>query len=184
MLNLMWTYLSRVAGRSLRRLVSLELVVAAVAATLYGAHGLPSGGYAPPLAEAARQLSGYAALGFGTCLTTMGLAARWATEDFSEFLRAQRGQPSRVANYNILLFKLSWTAIVHWVLLIAGILVGVVASPDWKLWGSDPGSPARVSGAVLVFLFAYGLMLLLSSVLVLSILCVARAEHIANRSSG
>ena len=175
MLALTWMYLRRVAGPHLPKLFSVELLTA-VGVGGATAAGLFDGATSHPLRcdEAAKLLKEYSTLGLGVCLTTLALAARWASAEFGEFLGSQARSAPRVADYGALLFKLSWTAIIHWVGVLLAAGAAVFAPTDLTLFD---GAAGRGLAAAMAFVFVYAVLLFLSTVLLLSVLCVARKQY-------
>ena len=127
------------------------------------------------LVDVAKLLGTYGALGMGTCLTTLALAARWSSSDFNNYFRATVSSGDQWASYSALLFKLSWAALSHWFALMAGLFISLFTPPAWMLLprNNDPLASAVLSGTV-VFLFTYCVMSFLSVLLGLSVLCMIR----------
>jgi len=137
-----------------------------------------SGSVLVSLVDAAKLLGTYGALGMGTCLTTLALAARFSSSDFNEYYRQNVSDPNPAipwASYSELILKLSFAALSHWLALMAGLFISVFTPPDWRLLPrtNDPVISTVLSGTV-VFLFTYCVMNFLSALLGLSVLCMIR----------
>jgi|GEM_PF-5317736 len=189
MLEILRLYFSRVLARQASQLLSWELFAAlAVSGAIVAAKYAPSGQLASvqiPLAEFTKLLGTYGALGMGTCLTTLALAARWTSGDFNDFFRSSAATDSRMASYSALLFKLSWAAISHWLALLIGLLGSLFAPRTWLLIPrSDDPIVASWCGPALVFVFCYCVMSFLSVLLGVSVLCMIRKDFMDGSSQG
>jgi len=189
MLDILRLYFSLVLARQASKLLSFEFFAAlTVSSAVVAARYAPSGQLAPvqiPLAEFTKLLGTYGALGMGTCLTTLALAARWTSGDFNDFFRANAASKNRMASYSALLFKLSWTAISHWLALLIGLLGSLFAPRTWLLIpkGADP-IVASWCGPAVVFVFTYCVMSFLSVLLGVSVLCMLRKDFMDGSSRG
>jgi ABC-type Mn2+/Zn2+ transport system permease subunit len=129
------------------------------------------------IADLARALGTYGALGMGTCLTTLALAARWTSGDFNDFYRSTGKGDNQLASYSTLLFKLSWTAISHWFALLLGLTASLVVPKDWELVsGGIQNAYSSGVGAAIIFSFVYCISSFFSVLLQVSVLCMIRKE--------
>jgi hypothetical protein len=187
MLEIIQLYFSRVLAGRLSKLLSIELFVAlAVSAAAVAAKYAPSGQLASveiPVSEFTKLLGTYGALGMGTCLTTLALAARWTSGDFIDFFRTTAANRDRLASYTDLLFRLSWAAISHWLALLFGLLGSLFIPRPWLLIPrSEDPIVASWCGPAVIFVFAYCVMSFLSVLLGVSALCVMRKEFMDGSS--
>lgn len=179
MLHLLHLFFKHVVAGHVLKLLSLEFFAAmaiAAAAAAARSQDVAAGGPDVPLAEFAKVLSTYSALGMTACLTTMALATRWASGDFGAYFRERAAGVERIADYSALLFKLSWTAFTHWAALLAGLVGSLLVPKDWSLLEPGGGIAAAWCGAASVFLFSYCIMLFLSVLLGVSVLCMIRKD--------
>lgn len=137
-----------------------------------------------PVAEFARLLATYGALGMGSCVTTLALATRWSSADFNDFFRENAATGTNWASYSGFLFRLSWASLAHWSALMSGLLVALFAPPTWLMvpQKGDLAIGGFVSAALLS-LFVYCVMCFLSAILGLSVLCIIRKNFSDNNFS-
>lgn len=181
MLESLGRYYSFVISGRVSKLFSLELFFAlAFSAAIICLRLVPSTQsdlVAVPLPELAKALGTYGALGMSTCLTTMALATRWTSSDFNDFYRFSSSRENQLESYSTLLFKLSWTAISHWIALLFGLVVSLAAPANWKLVSSGSDSEyVPLLGAAIVFVFIYCVASFFSVLLQVSTLCMIRKE--------
>jgi hypothetical protein len=110
----------------------------------------------------------YAAIAMGFCLAGLTLALTLPDREFAKKLATTRHKSSLMSSYSNLLFVFSWTAIVHWVLVVLTISVVAAFGLEGKIL--EAGSPKfqRVLVGFSVALGAYGLSQFLITLITIS----------------
>lgn len=182
-------YVRTVLRGRLLGLLSLELGLSiAVGVAVYFMQYAPPGRYDSatlPLAEFTKVLGTYGALGMGTCLTTLTLAARWTNADFIDYFRENTSNSGKYGSYSSFLFQLSWAAIVHWLALLVGLMGTLFSPATWSLVPRNAGTIGEsCCGPAVCFLFTYCIVNFLSVLLGVSCLCFLRKEYMDNADRG
>lgn len=113
-------------------------------------------------------LLSYAAIALGFCLAGLTLALTLPDREFARKLATPLpGEKHRDA-YSDLLFVFSWTAISHWLLVVAFIVALVFVDPSKSIAGYKWVWRDRALSGVLSFVTAYGIFQFLITLITLS----------------
>jgi len=142
MIKPLWSYGKKEVKPRLRRIVIQPQIILAVA--ISGACFL----FRVRLSAAQLKLSDvvsmiltYAAIAFGFCITGMALVLTLPSERFLNALQEHKLDSKGQSSYLDLLFVFSWTAVCHWLLVVAGIIAILVRGTvpvllnEWDGWG-------------------------------------------------
>jgi phosphoglycerol transferase MdoB-like AlkP superfamily enzyme len=110
----------------------------------------------------------YASIAFGFCLAGLTLALTLPDRSFAKRLATSKVSNRKQDAYSDLLFVFSWTAICHWVAIVAFIVALVVAGPQSDILPSTAPISRRVFVAVIAFITAYGVLRFLITLITLS----------------
>lgn len=99
----------------------------------------------------------YAAIAFGFCLSGLTVALTLPNDDFVKFLAKSKPKTKKFDAYSDLMFVFSWTALVHWIDVVALIVVLIVAGSDHKILPIDSSPIRRTVVGLLTFVITYGI---------------------------
>lgn len=180
MFSILHDYFFNVAYGNLRKVVSFELLF-----SFFVAFFLAISPYKPEIkikedifsiVDLAGLLRTYGAFGFGVCMTTLTFATRINVSGFSEHMWNQDAKTDSIQDFPLLIFKLSWTALVHWFALLFSSITCVFAAEDWFFPNPDNSVLVSILGGGLVFLFCYCALLSLTVLLSIATLCLFRTD--------
>lgn len=101
-------------------------VIVSVSAGLWGSHIIPPTTTVGALSIA---LLTYSAIALGFSLAGLTLTLTLPNSNFVELLCGMRSPKKKHDSYSDLLFVFSWTAIVHWVLVVVSIMLVLFVNP-------------------------------------------------------
>ncbi|MBP2227664.1 hypothetical protein [Azospirillum agricola] len=184
MLYLLYIYVREILGRNVTRLVTSELIVAVAVGFLYGYGVLTADlvGHNVPVARFTEQVLALAGIGLGACLTAVTMAVRLSDADFADYLATE--VPSASVNFDAVLFKLSWTAVVNWATLILSTGVLLLSPGSASLFDPHLAAGWKIIIALQLALLVYGVMLLFATVLTISVLGIQRWRWRESRQYG
>jgi len=110
----------------------------------------------------------YASIAFGFCLAGLTLALTLPDQNFVKKLATSKVSNRKHDAYSDLLFVFSWTAICHWVAIVAFIAALVLAGPQSDILPAAAPISRRVVVAVIAFITAYGVLRFLITLITLS----------------
>jgi hypothetical protein len=167
---------------SLCRSSSLWLALAIGAmATCGKLMGLRSEGTVVGLANVATT---YAAISFGFCVSGLSLVLSCSRSSFTSRLVATRAEKAKFNALSDLIFVFSWTAIVHWVLLILAFVTTAFVDPGTKIVGGNASVVMLIGIGLGVALFSYAILEFLSVLITLSQFGRAMSVDLSNVSEG
>ncbi len=175
MFRTLWRYASREAWpRRVEILKGGEFWISALAGIFVGLLA-PHFASDTKLGDALTIVLAYAAIAFGFSVAGLTVALTLPDADFVQELatmepkgtklRALKRKPNA---YGDLLFVYSWTAILHWLVIIAAFVLIVAFGLDHRLGGSGISGLTRATDGLLVFLLSYAAMQFLITVITLS----------------
>ena len=145
-----------------------ELWLSVLAGTFWGffADGIISG--VKPVDTVASALLTYAAIAFGFCLAGLTLALTLPDGSFARRLASAKSQKQKRDAYSDLLFVFSWTAICHWVLILALLALMAISEPTRTLMPGDASCVHRGIVAIIAAFSVYGILQFLITLITLS----------------
>jgi hypothetical protein len=122
----------------------------------------------PRVPDAVTALLTYGAIALGFCIAGLTVALTLPDREFARKLATEEcGRPPRDA-YSDLLFVFSWTAIVHWVVIVA-LVIGLAFARDYNSVLCPGASIARrFSVGIVVGLSTYGFFQFLVTLITIS----------------
>src|SRR5437870_1958753 len=118
-----WYSSKMVLPRAFTILFSSELFFSVVVGSIagyYGGHWVPTTTTTSAVAVA---FLTYASIALGFSLAGLTLALTLPNEGFVQLLSTNRPRGSKYDSYSALLFVFSWTAIIHWLLVVIAVLL-------------------------------------------------------------
>jgi hypothetical protein len=128
----------------------------------------------------------YAAIAFGFCLSGLTLALTLPDRAFAQELALAHPKQNGPNSYSNLMFIYSWTAIIHWLVIVASIGILVFSGSDQKILPSNASPGRHLVVGLLIFLSAYGVFRFLVALITLSQVGTAYISNLskAKGSSG
>lgn len=110
----------------------------------------------------------YAAIALGFCLAGMTLVLTFPSREFGEKLANSKLKRNGTTAYSDLLFVFSWTAVVHWLLLVVFVVATLLQGGDAVVLPEAPTNFRRVIVGISTFLGVYAVESFLIILLTLS----------------
>lgn len=105
-----------------------------VAAALVGGKVVPT---TTTTSNVAMAFLTYASIALGFALAGLTLTLTLPNEEFVKLLTTTSSKPGRPDSYTNLLFIFSWTAIIHWILVIVTVILVLFVKPDQPAFEID-----------------------------------------------
>lgn len=174
MLGSLLLYLKwEVKPRFLRILFSFPTVAAIVVAGIIVFRGDCIAFGTVKLGEIMTGLLAYAAVSFGFSIAALSLILAIPHGEFAVWLAARNESHSKNENnserYDDLLFVYSWTAVLHWLLLLTVIVLVVAFGGDYQALPLPAVTSHRIPTAWLAFITTFGLLQFLTALLTLAL---------------
>lgn len=110
----------------------------------------------------------YAAIVFGASAAGMALVLTFPNDDFVQILMREKLPGQTDSAYSDLLFVFSWTAIMHWVLMVLGVGLILVRGSERQLLNEWDGTGYRLLVAALFSVTTYAVCQFLLTVITLA----------------
>ncbi len=127
------------------------------------------------LGDALTIVLAYAAIAFGFSVAGLTVALTLPDAEFVQELATMKPKGAKLRSlkrepnaYGDLLFVYSWTAILHWLVIMAAFLLVVIFGFDHRLGGTGISFATRLADGLLVFLLVYAAVQFLITVITLS----------------
>lgn len=120
------------------------------------------------IASGAVAILTYAAIALGFCLAGLTLTLTLPNSDFVKKLATTTPPKSKTNSYSNLLFVFSWTAILHWILVVISVLALVFFDSDAQLLLNSATAVRRIIVGLTFFYISYGLFHFLITLITLS----------------
>jgi hypothetical protein len=99
----------------------------------------------------------YAAIAFGFCLSGLTVALTLPNDDFVRYLAKSTPEAGKFDAYSDLMFVFSWTALIHWIDVVALVAILVVAGSDHKVLPHNSSPEQKALVGLLTFFVTYGI---------------------------
>ena len=175
MLRLLLTYFGLIVIPNITRLFTAELLIAIGAAVLYSYGDVTAGlgGRNLLLGDFVQHAVTISGIALGACLTAVTMAVRLGDAEFAEYLATEAKESNNV-DFELVLFELSWTALIVLLTTVIGTVVLLFGPTDTGMFEASMPSNWRFTTALLIGLSLYGVMLLFGTILAISVLGVQR----------
>ena len=127
------------------------------------------------LGDALTIVLAYAAIAFGFSVAGLTVALTLPDAEFVRELATMKPKGAKLRSlerepnaYGDLLFVYSWTAILHWLVIMPAFLLVVIFGFDHRLGGTGISFATRLADCLLVFLLVYAAVQFLITVITLS----------------
>jgi hypothetical protein len=120
------------------------------------------------MADATTMLLTYAAIAFGFCIAGMALVLTLPSEAFVSLLMKHKLGRHSQNSYSDLLFVFSWTAIVHWSVVVLSITAVCIRRNDRTVLNQWDGAGWKILVGSIIALAIYALIQFLLTVITLS----------------
>jgi hypothetical protein len=175
MFRTLWRYVSREAWpRRVEILTGGELWFSAAAGIIVGLFA-PHFASDTKLGDALTIVLAYAAIAFGFSVAGLTVALTLPDAEFVRDLATRepegaklRSLPRKPNAYSDLLFVYSWTAILHWLVIVTSFVLIIGFGFDHRLGGSGISDLTRATDGLLVFVLSYAVVQFLITVVTLS----------------
>jgi hypothetical protein len=167
---------SEVFPRLRRTFISTEVAIAATLATIFAALGADAGVAAANTGDIVLILLAYAGIAFGFSVAGLTLVLTAPDRAFaSELAWSDPGReagiasaPPKQSSYANLLFIFSWTAIMHWLVVVGALALLLALGKDSRFLADASSARHRVGVGVLAFFTVYAVELFLITVITLT----------------
>jgi hypothetical protein len=154
--------------RKRRIVLTSGFVIAAlmgVTCGLYGEEVLPN---KTKVLDVGMALLTYAAIAQGFCLAGLTLLLTLPNDKLLSLLANHRDEPDAPDAYSDLLFVFSWTAVIHWMLLLVSVVLLVIAGSQQDVWPTTPSLRYRIVGGFVCGFSLYNLFQFLITLITIS----------------
>lgn len=124
----------------------------AIGCGLFGEYLLPD---TTKVLDVGMALLTYAAIAQGFCLAGLTLLLTLPDQEFLLKLADHRDAPGEPDAYSNLLFVFSWSAVLHWVLLVVAVFLLILAGSEKDVWSATPSLRYRIVGGAVCGLSFY-----------------------------
>ncbi len=128
----------------------------------------------------------YAAIAQGFCLAGYSLLLTLPNQEFLLMLSKHYNEQDTMKkhdSYSDLLFVFSWTAVVHWMVLLGSILILVFSGSQQSVWPATPSLRYRIIGGIMCGLSFYGLFQFLITLITLSQVGKVSIDHLKKQTN-
>lgn len=119
----------------------------------------------------------YSSIALGFSLTGITLVLALPDTSFVKLLTASTNKHTKKCAYSDLVFVYSWTAVIHWALVVAACVVTLSSDDKTKLYATGNGTPEQVALAAFCGLAIYAISQFLVTIITLSRVGQRYAEH-------
>jgi hypothetical protein len=120
----------------------------------------------------------YASIALGFALAGLTLTLTLPNEGFVKLLATTRSEPGRPDTYTNLLFIFSWTAIIHWILVIVTVILVLFVKPDQPAFEIDHH---QIQSGIVAAFSAYCLFQFLLTLITLAHVGSVYTNHIQGK---
>lgn len=169
MLRPSWRYCKEEVWPRRRRIVFASGFVIAfaigIACGLYGEKVLPN---KTKVLDIGMALLTYAAIAQGFCLAGLTLLLTLPNDKLLSLLANHYDVPDGPDAYSDLLFVFSWTAVIHWLLLLVSVVLLIIAGSQQDVWPDAPSIRYRIIGGFVCAFSLYNLFQFLITLITIS----------------
>lgn len=162
-------YISReVLPRWKSILIASDFWIAVIIGIVVGSYGDHISLGSSKIAGGAVAILTYAAIALGFCLAGLTLTLTLPNADFVKRLAATKLPNSKTNSYSNLIFVFSWTAILHWLIVVISVLALVFFDADAQLLLNSATTLWRIITGSIFFCVSYALFQFLITLITLS----------------
>jgi hypothetical protein len=110
----------------------------------------------------------YAAIAFGFCLSGLTVALTLPSDTFVKYLATSIPPKGKFDAYSDLMFVFSWTAMIHWIDVVALVGILILAGSDSKVLPANATLVRKVVVGGLTFFVVYGVFQFMLTLVTLS----------------
>jgi hypothetical protein len=110
----------------------------------------------------------YSAIAFGFCLSGLTVALTLPNDSFVRYLAKSKPNAKKFDAYSDLMFVFSWTALIHWIDVVALVVVLIVAGSDRKVLPPTASLTQKIVVGALTFFITYGIFQFMLTLITLS----------------
>lgn len=99
----------------------------------------------------------YSAIAFGFCLSGLTVALTLPNDTFVRYLAKLKPNAKTFDAYSDLMFVFSWTALIHWIDVVALVVVLILAGANQKVLPPTASSTQKTVVGALTFFITYGI---------------------------
>jgi hypothetical protein len=145
-----------------------DFIIAALAGAGFALWGENIGLADAKIGDVTTALLTYAAIAFGFCLSGLTLALVLPDREFAVQLASSKVSSKSLNSYSNLMFIFSWTAFIHWLVVISAIVAFAFCGSDEQILPPCPTVLRRGIVGLLIFLSIYAILRFLVTLITLS----------------
>lgn len=124
----------------------------------------------------------YAAIAFGFCLSGLTVALTLPNDGFVRYLAKSKPDAKKFDAYSDLMFVFSWTALVHWIDVVALVCVLILAGSNSKVLPHGASSMRKAVVGALTFFIIYGVFQFMLTLITLAQVGRVYVQRLNNHS--